>query len=377
MDFGFSEEQELLRGQARDFLDKQCSPAVVRSLMASESGHDKALWSRMVDLGWTAIPFPEQYGGLGLGMVDLTVVLEEMGRHVTPSPLISAVGLAGMTLLYGANEEQRQRWLPSLCDGTALGTVALVENSGRWDAHGVQLSAQRSGSGWVLRGEKAYVADAHIADWMIVVARTGAGDGDGVTLFVVDTNAPGVTVRNVQSMDQTRRMATVSFADVSVDADRIIGGEGRGWSVLRRGVDRALVAISAELCGVAQRAMEMSVEYAKTRQQFGRPIGSYQAVSHKCADMLVQVESAKSLTYYAAWAVDNDVPEAPLAAAMAKAYASDAARQVTGAAIQVHGGIGFTWEHDMHLYVKRAKWGETMLGDAVYHRERVAQALEL
>src|SRR5260370_6633680 len=210
MDFGFSEEQELLRGQARDFLDKQCGPAVVRSLMASEGGHDKALWSRMVDLGWTAIPFPEQYGGLGLGMVDLTVVLEEMGRHVTPSPLISAVGLAGMTLLYGANEEQRQRWLPSLCDGTALGTVALVENSGRWDAHGVQLSAQRSGSGWLLRGEKAYVADAHIADWMIGVARTGAGDGDGGTLFVVDTNAPGVTGRNCRSMDQTRRMPSVS-----------------------------------------------------------------------------------------------------------------------------------------------------------------------
>jgi alkylation response protein AidB-like acyl-CoA dehydrogenase len=172
-------------------------------------------------------------------------------------------------------------------------------------------------------------------------------------------------------------VATVSFADVSVDADQVVGGEGRGWSVLRRGLDRALVAISAELCGVAQRALEMSVEYAKTRQQFGRPIGSYQAVSHKCADMLVAVESAKSLTYYAAWAVDNDVPEAPLAAAMAKAFASDAARRVTGDAIQVHGGIGFTWEHDMHLYFKRAKWGETTLGDAVFHRERVAQALEL
>ena len=377
MDFGFSEEQELLRGQARDFLDKQCPPAVVRKLMASERGYDDAMYRRMAELGWTAIPFPEEFGGLGLGMVDLTVVLEEMGRHVTPAPLQSAVGLAGMALLNGGNDEQRKRWLPALCEGTAVGTVAMLERSGRWDAGGIELSARRSGDGFTLSGEKLYVPDAHVADWIIVAARSDGGSGDGVTLLLVDTGAPGVSVRAVTTMDQTRRVAAVSFAGVSVAADRMVGGEGRGWSVLRRGIDRALVAISAELCGVAQRAMEMSVEYAKTRQQFGRPIGSYQAVSHKCADMLVAVESAKSLTYYAAWAVDNDVPEAPLAAAMAKAFASDAARKVTGDAVQVHGGIGFTWEHDMHLYFKRAKWGETTLGDAVFHRERVAQALEL
>jgi len=379
MDFGFSEEQDLLRGQARDFLDKQCPPAVVRRLMASERGYDDAMYRRMAELGWTAIPFPERHGGLGLGMVDLTVVLEEMGRHVTPAPLQSAVGLAGMVLLHGGSEEQRQRWLPSICDGSAVGTVALAEASGRWDAAGVQLAARRSGDTYVLRGEKRYVTDAHVAAWMIVPVRTGesAGDGAGVSLLLVDTAAPGVTVRTVKSMDQTRRLCTVVLDDVAVPADRLVGPEGHGWPLLRKALDRTLVAISAELCGTAQRAMELSVDYAKTRQQFGRPIGSYQAVAHRCADMLVQVESAKSLTYYAAWAVDNDVPEAPLAAAMAKAYASDAARLVTGAAIQVHGGIGFTWEHDMHLYFKRAKWGETTLGDAVFHRERVAQALEL
>jgi len=378
MDFGFSEEQELLRGQARDFLDRQCPTSVVRTLMASERGYDDDMYRRMAELGWTAIPFPEEFGGLGLGMVDLTVVLEEMGRHVAPAPLQSAVGLAGMTLLHGASDEQKKRWLPGLAEGTSVGTVALAESSGRWDASGVQLAARRDGAGYVLNGEKLYVTDAHVADWMIVAARTADGtSGDGVSLFVVDTAAPGVTVRVVKSMDQTRRLCTVSFDAVTVAADRLVGGEGRGWSVLRKGLDRALVAISAELCGTAQRAMELSVEYAKTRQQFGRPIGSYQAVAHRCADMLVQVESAKSLTYYAAWAVDNDVPEAPLAAAMAKAYASDAARLVTGAAIQVHGGIGFTWEHDMHLFFKRAKWGETTLGDAVFHRERVAQVLEL
>jgi len=379
MDFGFNDEQELLRGQARDFLDKQCPPARVRELMASDRGSDDALYRRMAELGWTAIPFPEEYGGLGLGMVDMTVVLEEMGRHVTPAPLQSAVGLFGMTLLHGGSEAQCREFLPSLCDGSRVGTVALVEKSGRWDAAGVQMPAQRSGDAYLLSGEKLYVPDAHIADWIIVAARSGESDdgADGVTLLLVDTSAPGVSVHVVKSMDQTRRLCTVSFDNVEVAADRLVGPEGCGWAVLRKGLDRALVAISAELCGTAQRAMELSVDYAKTRQQFGRPIGSYQAVSHKCADMLVQVESAKSLTYYAAWAVDNDVPEAPLAAAMAKAYASDAARLVTGAAIQVHGGIGFTWEHDIHLYFKRAKWGETTLGDAVFHRERVAQALEL
>ena len=377
MDFGFSEEQELLRSQARDFLDRQCPSAVVRSLMASERGWDDGMYRRMAELGWTAIPFPEEYGGLGLGMVDMTVVLEEMGRHVTPAPLQSAVGLAGMALLQGGSDAQKAQYLPGLCDGSAVGTVALVEASGRWDAQGVQLPAQRSGDAYLLRGEKLYVPDAHAADWMIVAVRTGGGDGSGVSLLLVDIAAPGVSVRALKTMDQTRRLCAVSFDDVEVGADRLVGTEGGGWPVLRRGLDRALVAISAELCGTAQRAMEMSVEYAKTRTQFGRPIGSYQGVSHRCADMLVLVESAKSLTYYAAWAVDNDVPEAPLAAAMAKAYASDAARDVTASAIQVHGGIGFTWEHDIHLYFKRAKWGETTLGDAVFHRERVAQALEL
>jgi alkylation response protein AidB-like acyl-CoA dehydrogenase len=377
MDFGFNEEQELLRSQARDFLDRECGSARVRELMATEDGYDERMWRRMVELGWTAIPFPEQYGGLGLGIVDLVVVLEEMGRHTTPSPLQSSVALAGMTVLLAGSEEQRAQLLPGICEGTRRGTVAQVEAGGRWDAHGVQLRAQQSGDAYVLRGEKLFVPDVHVSDWMLVATRTAENSGDGLTLLLVDSKAPGVRSRRLGTIDQTRRLFEVGFDDVEVPADAVIGAPGRGWSALRRGLDRALVAVSAELCGTAQRAMEMSVDYAKTRQQFGRPIGAYQAVSHKLADMLVQVESAKSLTYYAAWAVDNDVPEAPLAASMAKAYASDAARWVTGAAIQVHGGIGFTWEHDAHLFFKRAKWGEATFGDAAHHRERVAEALDL
>jgi alkylation response protein AidB-like acyl-CoA dehydrogenase len=380
LNFGFSEEQGLLRDQARDFLDRECPTTRVRELMATDSGYDDAMYRRMAELGWTAIPFAESHGGLGLGLVDLTVVLEEMGRHVAPSPLQSSVGLAGMTLLAGGSEAQRAAHLPGICDGSQRATVALVEDSGRWDAAGVRLPAKRSGDAYVLRGEKLFVSDAHVADWMIVATRTG-GDGNGgdggLTLLIVDGKSPGVRLQPLATMDQTRRLFSVVFDDVEVSADAVVGEPDQGWTTLTRGLDGALVTISAELCGTAQRVLELSVEYAKTRQQFGRPIGAYQAVSHKCADMLVQVESAKSLTYYAAWAVDNDADDAPLAASMAKAYASDAARNVAGNGIQVHGGIGFTWEHDMHLYFKRAKWGETMLGDATYHRERVARLLEL
>jgi alkylation response protein AidB-like acyl-CoA dehydrogenase len=376
VNFGFSDEQELLRRQARDFLDRDCPTRRVRELMEDELGHDPAMYKRMAELGWTAIPFAERHGGLGLGLVDLVVVLEEMGRHLVPSPLSSTVGLAGMTLAASGAEEHAARLLPAVCDGSACATVALVEESGRWDAGGVRMPAQRSGDAWLLRGEKLFVPDAHVADWMIVATRTADDPADGLTLLLVDARAPGLTVRPLRSMDATRRTAAVGFDDVEVAAEAVLGEPNRGWATLRRGLDRALVGVSAELAGTAQRVLELSVEYAKVRQQFGRPIGTYQAISHRCADMLVAVESAKSLVYHAAWALDNDVPEAPLAAAMAKAYASDAARSVAGGGLQVHGGIGFTWEHDIHLYLKRAKWGEATLGNASHHRERVAQLLE-
>ena len=377
MNFGYSEEQELLRRQARDLLDRECGGARVRELMEDTRGYDPRLYARVADLGWTAIPFAERHGGLGLGLVDLTVVLEEMGRHVMPSPLQATVGLAGMTVAASGDEAQAARLLPGICDGSDCATLALVEESGRWDAGGVTMAAQRSGDAWLLRGEKLFVPVAAAARWMVVATRTADDPADGLTLLVVDTAAPGVTVRPLRTIDATRRVAAVGFDDVEVGGDAVLGEPGRGWAVLRRGLDRALVCISAELAGGAQRVLEMAVEYAKTRQQFGRPIGTYQAVSHKCADMLVMVESARSLASYAAWALDNDVPEAPLAAAMAKAYASDAARTVASLGLQVHGGIGFTWEHDIHLFLKRAKWGEATLGDAPYQRERVAQLLEL
>jgi alkylation response protein AidB-like acyl-CoA dehydrogenase len=377
MDFGFSEEQELLRTQARDFLDRECDTRTVRRLMEEPAGFDDKLYGRMAGLGWTAVPFPETHGGLGLGLVDLVVVLEEMGRHVTPGPLQSSVALAGMTVLRAGSEEQRARWLPAIADGSRRATVAVAEASGHWDASGVTATATRSGDAWLLNGEKWYVPDAHVADWIVVAARTSEGTSDGLSLLVVDPHAPGVELRRLTTMDPTQRLFQVRLDGVEVPVDDVVGEPGRGGVALRTGLQATLVAVSAELCGVAQRALEMSVEYAKARHQFGRPIGTYQGVSHKCADMLVLTESAKSLTYHAAWAVDEDAPEAPLAAAMAKAYVSDAARQVTSMAIQVHGGIGFTWEHDIHLYFKRAKWGEVTYGDARHWRGRVADLLEL
>jgi alkylation response protein AidB-like acyl-CoA dehydrogenase len=377
MDFGFSPEQDLLRNQARDFLDRSSPPAAVRRAMDSEAGWDPQVWRGMAELGWTAIPFATDLGGLGLGHVELGVVLEEQGRHLTPSPFHSSVCLAGAVTAAAPDSALRQELVSGIAAGTKRATVALLEASGRWDAAGVQLRADLSGDAYLLRGEKLYVADGSGADWIIVAARTRADQGDGVTLMVIDRATPGVMVTPLRSLDPTRSLARVVFDDVEVDASRVLGEPGRGFSVLTPALDAAAVAVSAELCGVAQRALELSVEHAKTRVQFGRPIGSYQAIAHRCADMLVQVESARSLTYHAAWALDNRVAEAPLAASMAKAYASDAARSVTSMAIQVHGGMGFTWEHDAHLLFKRAKWGEVVYGDGRYHRERVAELLEL
>ena len=377
MDFGFSEEQELLRNQARDFLDRHSDSKAVRRLLDDEVGYDPATWKRMAELGWTSVPFPEEHGGLGLGLVDLVVVLEETGRHVTPSPLQSSVGLAGMVVLRSGSEAQRAELLPGIADGSRRATVAVAEESGRWDSGGVALQARRSGDAWLLSGEKMFVPDAQGSDWMVVAARSSQSASDGVTLLVVPTDAPGISIRRMHSMDQTQRLARVAFDGVEVPVESVLGEPDGGAAALRHALEATLVCVSAELCGVAQRALEMSVDYAKTRQQFGRPIGSFQGVSHKCADMLVLTESAKSLTYFAAWAIDNDAPEAAMAAAMAKAYAGDAARQVTAMGIQVHGGIGFTWEHDMHLYFKRARWGDAVHGDSRFHRERVADMLEL
>ena len=376
MDFAFSEEQEMLRASAREFLAKQCPSSYVRRMMEAEDAWDPAFWARLAEMGWTGLGIPEEYGGVGT-FLDLVVVLEEAGRALLPGPFFSTMGLAVPTLLEAGGEAHKKEVLSAIAAGDARATVALTEPSGRWDADGVTLAASRSGDGWRLDGVKLFVPDAAIADHTIVAART-RGDGEaGVTLFLVSGRPSGMTVRALKTLDMTRRWYEVRFEGVELPESAVVGAVDQGWAPLRRALDWAAAGLCAEMVGGAQHVLDTSVEYAKTRQQFGKPIGIYQAVSHKLADMLLETESARSATYYAAWAVDADAPDRTLAASMAKAYTSDAYRRAAGNGIQVHGGIGFTWEHDMHLYFKRAKASEVTLGDATYHRELVAQALDL
>jgi alkylation response protein AidB-like acyl-CoA dehydrogenase len=303
-----------------------------------------------------------------------------MGAALLPSPFLSSVVLAGQTILIGGSEDQKQTYLPKIADGSLIATLALTEPSGRFDAEGVaEVKAAPVDGGFEISGTKLFIPDAHISDVMIVAARTkDAGDKSfGVTLFLVDSKAPGISTTLLKTMDQTRKQCEVVFDHVQVTRDQIIGQVDMGWPVLHKVLNLASAALCAEMVGGAQRVLDISVAYAKERVQFGRPIGSFQAIKHKCSEMMLQVESAKSAAYYAAWAVDEDVPAAPLAVSMAKAYCSDAYRYTAGEGIQIHGGIGFTWEHDMHLYFKRAKYAEFTFGDATYHRELVAQEINL
>jgi alkylation response protein AidB-like acyl-CoA dehydrogenase len=376
MDFAFSEEQEQLRKEARSFLAKESPTSRVRKVMDSEDAFDEGLWKKLVENGWTALGIPEEFGGFG-SFLDLAVVLEEAGRYLLPGPFFSTLGLAVPMLLEAGTEAQKKKWLNAIASGKARATLALTEPSGRWDAEGVGLRAQRQGEGWKLDGLKLFVPDAGVADVLVVAARTRDSGEDGVTLFLVEGRPPGMTVTPMKTLDRTRRWYEVKFEGVAVPSDAVMGQVDQGWPPLKRALEWASAALCAEMVGGASHVLETSVEYAKTRQQFGKPIGIYQAVSHKLSDMLLEVESARSATYYAAWAVDADAPDRALASSMAKAYVSDAYRRAAGNGIQVHGGIGFTWEHDMHLYFKRAKASEVTLGDATYHRELVAQALDL
>ncbi len=366
----------MLRRSAREFLAKECSSKTVRRLMEAPDAYDAGLWKKIADLGWTALGIPEQYGGVGT-FLDLVVVLEEAGRALLPGPFFSTMGLAVPALIEAGTDAQKKEVLGVIAEGSARATLALTEPSGRWDAAAITLAARQAGGGWQLNGTKLFVPDAQAADYVVVAARTRGEGEEGITLFLVKGRPAGMTVTPLETLDLTRRWYEVRFDNVQLGADAVMGAPDKAWPALKRALEWATAALCAEMAGGVQKVLEESTEYAKTRQQFGKPIGIYQAVSHKLADMLVLCESSKSATYYAAWTVDADAPDRSLAASMAKAYVSDAYRKVAGDGIQVHGGIGFTWEHDMHLYFKRAKSSEVTLGDATYHRELVAQALDL
>jgi alkylation response protein AidB-like acyl-CoA dehydrogenase len=377
MDIGFTEEQELLRASARKFLENECPSSFVRQRMAEPAAMTEPFWQKLAEQGWFGILYPEEAGGSGLGLVDMTVLMEEMGRAVMPGPFFATVLLGGAAILEAGSAAQRQEWLPRIAAGSVKASLAWTEPNARWDAAGIVATGRETAGGFVLFGAKLFVPDAHLSDVLVVAVRTRDGSTmeDGVSLFLVPNNAAGLEITLLPTIDETRKLCEVRLDNVAVPAAALLGERHGGWPDLARVLDRATVALCAEMCGGAQQVLDMTTEYANVRIAFGKPIGSYQGVKHKAADMLVDVENAKSLTYYAAWALDEGLAEAPLATSMAKAYASDAYRKVAGAGIQLHGGIGYTWEHDLHLYFKRAKASEVAFGDASWHRERVARLL--
>ena len=369
MNFAFTEEQEELRKTVRAFLEAKSPESAVREQMETDSGFDAAVWKQMGEqMGLQGLHIPEELGGSGYSYVELGIVLEEMGRALLCAPFFSSVVLAANTLLHSGDDAAQKSYLPGIASGETIATLAYTEPSGKWDETGITMEASGSGSEFTLNGTKMFVLDGHTANLIIVAARTGGG----VSLFAVDGGAAGLTRTALSTMDQTRKQAKLEFADTPAT---LIGAEGEGWNVLSTVLDLAAVGLAAEQVGGAQKVLEMAVEYAKVRVQFGRPIGSFQAIKHKCADMLLEVESAKSAAYYGMWCASEMNDELPSVASLAKAYCSEAYFHATAENIQIHGGIGFTWEHPAHLYFKRAKSSELLFGDPTYHRELLAQRI--
>ncbi len=371
MNFAFSEEQDFLRETARRFLADKCPMVTVRELMATDDGFDVAMWNEMAAMGWQAMAIPEAYGGAGFSFLETAVLLEEMGGALLPAPFMSTVILGANAILLAGSESQKQELLPSVADGATRLALAVTEPNGQWDASGIEMTAEPLGDGYRLSGTKSFVIDGHTADSLVVAAQSESGP----TLFLVDAHAEGIERQPVEVMDQTRKLADVRFVDVVVPPGAMLGEEGSGWDVLSQVYRIASVALALESVGGAQRVLDMAVDYAKVRIQFGRPIGSFQAVKHKCADMLVGVESAKSAAYYASWAVAEDNDELAVVAPLAKSYCTEKYFSAAAENIQVHGGIGFTWEHDAHLYFKRAKSSELLFGDPAYHRAMLADQI--
>ena len=369
MNFAFSEEQEELRNIVRQFLEAKSSEADVREQMDTERGYDPVVWAQMAEqLGLQSLTIPEEFGGQGYGYVELIVVLEEMGRSLLCAPYFSSVVLAANTVMQSGDDAAKATILPGIASGETIATLAFTEPNGRWDESGIEATAKNDGGTWKINGTKSYVIDGHTANVIIVAARTAAG----VSLFSVTGDAAGLTRTALATMDQTRKQAKLDFANVE---GTLIGTDGAGWNVLSTVLDLAAVGLAAEQVGGAQMCLDMAVQYAKDRVQFGRPIGSFQAIKHKCADMLLEVESAKSAAYYAGWCASELNDELPAVASLAKAYCSDAYFHASAENIQIHGGIGFTWEHPAHMYFKRAKSSELLFGDPTYHRELLAQRI--
>ena len=382
MNLGVSAEQRELRDSVRRFLADRAPMSRVRELMETPDGTDRQVWQQAgTQLGLPGIAIPERYGGAGFTFAEQAIVLEELGAALYGGPYLASAVLAATALLAASDEPARRELLPGIASGQTVATLAFTEDDGSWEPEAIRLAATRGGgpdgrpdgngeSSWVLDGHKSFVLDGHTADLILVVAAAAPG----LSLFAVDPGAAGLDRRVLPTLDQTRKLARLEFDAVP---GRLIGAPGEAGGVLDRTLDVAAIALAAEQLGGAQRALDMAVGYAKTRHQFGRPIGGFQAIKHRCADLLLEVESLRPAVAYAAAAVAENSAEVPVVAALAKAYASDVYFHVAAENIQIHGGIGFTWEHDAHLYFKRAKSSELFLGDASYHREHLAERIGL
>jgi alkylation response protein AidB-like acyl-CoA dehydrogenase len=377
MDLGLSEEQGLLKNAARDFLEKECPDTFVREMEEDERGYTPEFWQKMAAQGWQGIVIPEQYGGTGMSFTDLIVLLEEFGRALVPGPFISTVVLSATPILEAGTEEQKQQFLPKIATGDLIMTLALTEPSAKWDADGVAMPAKADGESFILSGTKLFVPDAHVTDYMLVAARTkeSASPEDGITLFLVDSKSAGIEFTVLKTIAADKQ-CEVAFNEVRVPKANVLGEVDKGWPIIQGVKNKAAVAACAYLVGLSQMDFDTSLDYAKERIQFGRPIGSFQAIQHKFADMIIDVDGSRFITYKAAWALQENEPDAEMLVSMAKAWCNEAARRVVAHGQQIHGGIGFTKDYKIELYFRRQKWMELTWGDADYHRELVAAKLD-
>ncbi len=374
MDFAFSEEQDEFRETLRRFFEEKSASSEVRRLMETREGYDAGLWKQMAgELGLQGLHIPENYGGQGFGFLELSIVLEEMGRVLFCAPYFSTACLAANAVLNAGSEAQKQALLPGIASGDTVATLAMIEEGGDWKPGSIALVARPDGDGFRLSGVKTPVTDGHTADLIIVAARLEGTQGrDGLTLLSLRSDADGLRAMPLETLDLTRKQARLEFADVRADA---LGQPGAAGDALARTLDQAAVLLSAESAGGAEQCLHTAVDYAKVRVQFGRPIGSFQAVKHKCAEVLLEVESAKAAVYWASWVAAQNEEELAQAASIAKSLSTDAYLLASAENIQIHGGIGTTWEADPQLYFKRAKTNDELLGSPTYHRSRIIEGM--
>jgi alkylation response protein AidB-like acyl-CoA dehydrogenase len=369
--FGLNEEQNLLQTTVAKFMADRCSTAFVREMMEDPNGYSPKMWKEMADLGWLGVNIPEEYGGSGMGFFFLTVIAEQTGKALLPAPFLETATVAE-AIVQGGSEVQKQEYLPRIAAGELIATLAIDEPEGFWTADAIQAQAVREGDGYRVTGTKLFVPYARAAGLILCAVRTGGEAEEGVTLLLIDPKAQGVTAEDIPIMDETYRLCELKLDGVVVPPANVLGKEGRGWALFEQVRQKAALLAAADMVGGAGQAIHLIVEYSKMRQQFGQFIGSFQAIKHRCVDSWADMQGSQNTVYYAAWALDNEADDAQIAVSQAKAFASDTYAESTQKALQSFGGIGFTWEHDIHLFMKRARRLEMAFGDAAFHRERIA-----